>query len=118
MINILNRLLKKYLNYNKYSLGISHFIKIRPNYNNYKNLNDLDYKIYSQNGEDGIIDYLLSSLSIDKPKFLEIGVGDYSECNTRFVYERSSAKVVIDCIEDLENKILKNVSLWRGDLKI
>ena len=119
MINILNRLLKKYLNYNKYSLGISHFIKIRPNYNNYKNLNDLDYKIYSQNGEDGIIDYLLSSLSIDKPKFLEIGVGDYSECNTRFVYERSSTKgVVIDCIEDLENKISKNVSLWRGDLKI
>ena len=46
-------------------------------------------------------------------------MGDYSECNTRFVYERTSAKgVIVDCIEDLENKILKNVSLWRGDLKI
>ena len=105
MINILNRLLKKYLNYNKYSLGISHFIKIRPNYNNYKNLNDLDYKIYSQNGEDGIIDYLLSSLSIDKPKFLEIGV-EIIQNVIPGLFMRSSAKeIVIDCIEDLENKI-------------
>ena len=69
MIGILKRILKKYLDYKKYSNGVSHIIKIRPHYKNYENLNDLDYKIYSQNGEDGIIDYLLSSLSIDKPNF-------------------------------------------------
>ncbi len=119
MIGILKKVLKKYLDNKKYSNGVSHIIKIRPQYKNYENLNDLDYKIYSQNGEDGIIDYLLSSLSIDKPNFLEIGIGDYSECNTRFIYERASAKgIVIDCIDDLEKKISKNVNLWKGDLKI
>ena len=60
-----------------------------------RNINDLDYKIFSQNGEDGIIDYLLHALKIDKPKFVEIGVGDYSECNTRFLFERTSPKGLI-----------------------
>ena len=119
MIRILKKFLKKYFDHRKYLNGLSHIIKIRPQYKSYENLNDLDYKIYSQNGEDGIIDYLLSSLSINKPKFLEIGIGDYSECNTRFIYERTSAKgVVVDCIDDLEKKISRNVKLWKGDLKI
>ena len=48
-----------------------------------KDPNFLPNKCFSQNGEDGIIDYLLHSLKIDKPKFVEIGIGDYSECNSR-----------------------------------
>ena len=73
-------------------IGTSHCSSMRPNYSNVKDLNDLDYKVFSQAGEDGIIDYLLYSLNIKKPKFIEIGVGDYRESNTRFVYERSSCK--------------------------
>jgi len=52
----------------KYSLGVSHVINMRSKYKKIKNINDLDYKVYSQNGEDGIIDYLLYSLKIDKSK--------------------------------------------------
>ena len=66
---------------------------LRKNYSEIKKLNDVDYKIFFTNGEDGIIDYLLTQLGIEKPKFLEIGVGDYSESNTRFIYEKSSQKV-------------------------
>jgi len=119
MEKILKKIFKKYFEKKNYLAGLSHFIKIRPAYHKYKNLNDLDYKVYSQNGEDGIIDYLLSSLNIDKPKFVEVGIGDYSECNSRFVYEKTSAKgIVIDCITDLERKISKSVNLWKGDLTI
>ena len=50
---------------------------------------EVDYKIFSQNGEDGIIDYLIYNLNLEKPTFLEIGVGDYAESNTRFLFERS-----------------------------
>jgi hypothetical protein len=79
----------------------------------------LDYKDFSQNGEDGIIDYLLYSLKIDKPKFVEIGIGTYKESNTRFLFERTGPEgLVIDYIEDLEKKIKKNVRFWKGDLTV
>jgi hypothetical protein len=39
-------------------------------------------KVYSQNGEDGIIEYLLSYLSAPTKKAVELGAGDGIECNT------------------------------------
>ena len=99
--------------------GSAHFISIRKHYSEVKNLNELDFKVFSQSGEDGIIDYLLYSLNIKIPKFVEIGIGDYQESNTRFLFEKTNAKgLVIDCLKDLKNKISKNVTLWKGDLII
>ena len=50
---------------------------------------------------------------------MEIGVGDFTECNTRFIFDRCSAKgTIIDCINNFEEKVKKNVELWKGDLKI
>ena len=112
---IFNRLSPKI----NFSVGLSHILNMRSKYKNIKNINDLDYKVFSQNGEDGIIDYLLYSIKIDKPKFVEIGIGDYSECNTRFLFERTSPKgLVVDCIEDLKIKVSKNIKLWRADITI
>ena len=59
-------------------LGLSHILNIRKNYNSITSISDVDYKIYSQFGEDGIIDFILRKLNIEKPKFVEIGVGDYT----------------------------------------
>jgi len=99
--------------------GSAHFINSRKNYPEVKNLNELDFKVFSQSGEDGIIEYLLYSLDIKIPKFVEIGIGDYQESNTRFLFEKTNAKgLVIDCLKDRKNKILKNVILWKGDLTI
>ena len=110
---------KDYQNRKLLMIGLSHILNMRKNYSNVENLNDLDFRIFSQNGEDGILDYLLYQLKIEKPKFLEIGVGDYSEANTRFIRDRSSTKgSIVDCIEDFENRVKKNVKLWRGELKI
>ena len=64
---------------NIFAIGSSHFSLIRHYYSEIKNLSDADYKVFSQTGEDGIIDYLLYSLNIKVPKFVEIGVGDYRE---------------------------------------
>ena len=102
-----------------FQMGVSHCNLMRKNYLQVKDLNELDYKVYSQSGEDGIIDYLLYMLNIKKPKFIEIGVGNYYESNTRFLFERSSCKgLVIDIIKDFEKEVGKNVNLWKGDLKI
>ena len=110
---------KKFFHKKLYMLGHSHLLNMREKYKNIENLNDVDYKIFSQNGEDGIVDYLLYQLKIEKPKFLEIGVGDNTEANTRFIFERTSPKgLVIDSIQDLEIKIKKNLAVWRGELNI
>lgn len=110
---------KNYLEKRLYMLGSSHFIKSRTYYKNIKSLSDTEFKIYSQNGEDGILDYLIFSLGIKRPKFIEIGIGDYSESNTRFIFERTSPKgMVVDSIPNLENKIKKRIKIWKGDLKI
>ena len=118
-MKIINKIFNRLSPKINFSLGLSHILNMRSKYKNIKKINDLDYKVFSQNGEDGIIDYLLYSLKIDKPKFVEIGIGDYSECNTRFLFERASPKgLVIDCIEDLKIKVSKNIKLWRADITI
>jgi|TARA_B100002003_G_scaffold172253_1_gene160229 hypothetical protein len=119
IIYLINRLFKKYFDKKIFMIGCSHILNIRQSYNNINKLNDLDYKVFSQNGEDGIIDYLLSRLNIAKPKFVEIGVGDYSESNTRFFFERTSCKgMIIDCLQNLKAQVSKNIKLWKGDLTI
>lgn len=114
-----NLFLKRFLRKKLYMIGLSHILSSRKYYSKVSLLSDVDYKIFSQNGEDGILDYLLTSLAIENPKFLEIGVGDFTECNTRFIFDRCSAKgTIIDCINNFEEKVKKNVELWKGDLKI
>ena len=109
--NIINNLI--------YSVGINSLLSNKKFYERAKNINECELKIYSQNGEDGIIDFLLHKLNITKPNFIEIGVGEYVESNTRFLYERYYQKgLIIDCINDLEKKVFSNVSRWKGDLKV
>jgi hypothetical protein len=45
-------------------------------------LNRHEARVYSQNGEDGIIAWLLSLVGAPRRTFVEFGVGDGSECNT------------------------------------
>jgi hypothetical protein len=89
---------------------------------NLKNINDIEqvfYKVFSQNGEDGILQYLLYSLKINTPKFVEIGTENYSESNTRYIYETYSTDgLIIDGHENLEEKIGKFLPLYKGNLKI
>ena len=120
MINKIKKIIfKKFFERKILLLGQSHFLNYRPKYKSLKNISDLDYKIFSQNGEDGIIDYLLYSLDITSPKFIEIGVGNYQESNTRYLFETTSPKgLIIDCVKNLKTEVLKNTKLWRGDLKI
>ena len=51
---------------------------------NYKNsLRKHEAKLYSQNGEDGLLMYLVSKIGVETNSMLEIGIGDVSECNSR-----------------------------------
>ena len=50
-------------------------------------ISDVEYKVFSQWGEDGIIQYLVNSIEIPEASrsFIEFGVEDYSEANTKLL---------------------------------
>ena len=84
-----------------------------------KSLDQTYFKVFSQNYEDGIIDYLLQSLEIKKVKFVEIGTQDYSESNTRFLFEKNSTKgLIIDGHPNLKTEVSKILKIWRGHLQV
>lgn len=51
----------------------------------YARLCDAEFRVHSQFGEDGIIQYLISRVPIEHDVFVEFGVADYRESNTRFL---------------------------------
>src|SRR5580704_12114877 len=44
-----------------------------------------EFSAFSQNCEDGIIDYLLQNASVRNRYFIEIGISDGLECNTAWL---------------------------------
>jgi len=51
----------------------------------FSSLREAEFTVFSQAGEDGIIQYLIQRVPIEGETFVEIGVGDYREANTRFL---------------------------------
>ena len=117
--NIFSSLISKENDRTIFSIGSAHFSKMKKNYPDIKSLIEVDYKVFSQNGEDGIIDFLTYILNIKNIKFIEIGVGDYTECNTRFLtYNFPFQGLVCDFNEKLKSNIGTLVSTHRGNIKI
>lgn len=56
------------------------------------NINLHERKIYSQNGEDGIIEFIFSKIGITNKFSVEFGVGNGFECNTVYLLERKGWK--------------------------
>ena len=100
-------------------LGLNLIYKSRIFYEKYYVLEDAENKIFSQNGEDGIIDFIVQRLGLRKPTFVEIGVGDYSEANTRLIYEMYYSRgLIVDLVNNFKDKVSINVNLWRGNLNV
>jgi hypothetical protein len=87
----------------------------RQRYDVVTSINDAEVSVFSQWGEDGILDLLCESLGLTRPRCLEIGVGDYREANTRLLVElRGSPAVVVDADPHLRQRLLKQEIAWRG----
>ena len=60
-------------------------------------LEDFEFRVFSQQGEDGIIQFLTSTILIKNKTFIEFGVGDFFESNCRFLMMKDDWKgFVID----------------------
>lgn len=84
-----------------------------------KNLHDVEFKVFSQFGEDGIIQYLIEKTGItqDESIFIEFGVENYLESNTRFLLVNNNWKgLVFDGSKQNIDSIKTQDFFWRNDL--
>ncbi len=83
-------------------------------------IEDIEFKIFSQFGDDGIIQFLIDKLEIDYEyqNFIEFGVEDYSEANTKFLLLNNnwSGLILDSSNENIEN-IKKNNFFWKFELE-
>ncbi len=81
------------------------------------NINDYEFKIFSQFGDDGIIQYLIKNVPIKNEVFIEFGVGDYSESNTRFLLMNNNwSGFVMDASSEAMEKLKCQSWYWKYNL--
>ncbi|MCF8259748.1 MAG: hypothetical protein K9J12_03165 [Melioribacteraceae bacterium] len=81
-------------------------------------LSDIEFKVFSQWGEDGIIQFLISKVPIQNKIFVEFGVENYLESNTRFLLMNNNwSGLILDGDENNIQSIRGKKFYWRYDLK-
>ena len=85
--------------------------------NDIESLSEVEFKAFSQWGEDGIIQYLINKVLIKNRSFVEFGVENYIESNTRFLLINNNWKgLVLDGSQSHINYIRNDSIYWRHDL--
>jgi hypothetical protein len=77
-----------------------------------------EFQVYSQWGEDGIIQYLLRHVEVPNRQFIEFGVENYMEANTRWLVEAHDwSGLVIDGSEEHVRFIREGEIYWKHQLR-
>ncbi|MDA8100065.1 MAG: hypothetical protein M0042_10595 [Nitrospiraceae bacterium] len=85
---------------------------------NARSADEAEFKVYSQWGEDGIIQYLIANVPIERKLFVEFGVENYRESNTRFLLINNYwAGLVIDGSAENIQDIRNDMVYWGYNLK-
>jgi hypothetical protein len=83
-----------------------------PRYSNSKRLLKYQFRVNSQNGEDGIINEIMKRIGVNDKVFVEIGVGEGTENNTAFLLSQGWSGYWIDSVNFLKtlqkNRITKD----------
>ncbi len=81
-------------------------------------LKQFEFKVFSQWGEDGIIQYLIHAIAIPTPVFVEFGVHDYRESNTRFLLQHDNwTGLIMDASQEYVDTIRKDPVYYRHNLR-
>jgi len=85
---------------------------------NSSRLIDYEFKVFSQGGEDGIIQFLTSNLNIKNRTFIEFGTEDFHESNCRFLLVKDSwSGFVIDGSAHNMERLRASRFYWRSSLR-
>ena len=116
---ILNRLFLRKFDDIKVQKGQLFERHLEQNLNKITTIEETFFKVFSQDYEDGIIQYLIKSLGLKNIKFVEIGTQDYSESNTRYIFETMRCEgLIIDPTPNLKKKINSFLRTWKNTLTI
>ena len=93
-------------------------IEARQNSKKEGGINEQEFQVYSQWGEDGIIQFLLRHVEIKNRVFVEFGASNYLESNTRFLLVNNNwSGLVIDGDPLNVSSIRADPIYWRFNLK-
>ncbi len=113
----LRQLLQPEISNLKFLLGQSSILSSRALSQNFNFLWDAEVKVYSQWGEDGILDYICETVGTSKPNVVEIGAGNFIECNSRFLAEFRGANVLlVDTRKDLTITAMNSSIYWKSQI--
>jgi hypothetical protein len=77
-----------------------------------------EFRVFSQWGEDGLIQYLLRHVPIERHVFVEFGVENYTESNTRFLLTNNHwAGLIIDGSAENIAQVRRDPIYWATNLK-
>lgn len=80
-------------------------------------IRDAEFRVFSQFGEDGIIQFLVQNVPMTDDSFVEIGVEDYRESNTRFLLQNNGWRgLIIDAGRAHLRFTQRRRFRWRYDL--
>ena len=89
------------------------FAKARPLHT----LADAEFRVFSQWGEDGIIEWLVSQVAVSNNRFIEFGVENFIEANCRFLMQNRNWKgLIFDGNEDFMAGLRNDRMFWMYDL--
>jgi hypothetical protein len=82
-----------------------------------KNIQNAEFKVFSQFGDDGIIQYLINHIPIENKSFIEFGVQNYTESNTRFLLINNNWRgLIIEADKANIEYIINDEISWRYEL--
>lgn len=82
-----------------------------------KSLGEVEFQAFSQRGEDGILQYIIGRIEIPNRIFIEFGVEDYTESNTRLLLMANSwSGLVIDGDAANVRFIKEDFIYWKYDI--
>jgi len=121
IIKFLISKIKKILNIGKGSnevqkLALGKMLSKKNKLKTIEKIEDIEFKIFSQFGDDGIIQFLIDKLKIDYEyhNFVEFGVEDYSEANTKFLLLNNNwSGLILDSSNENIESIKKNFFFWK-----
>jgi len=81
------------------------------------NIQHYEIRVFSQWGEDGIIQFLINNIAIENRVFVEFGVQNYTESNTRFLLINNNwSGLVIDGSKKNIEYIKRDPIYWQYNL--
>lgn len=82
-------------------------------------LHEVEFKIFSQFGDDGIIHWLVNQLKMTSKTFVEFGVENYQESNTRFLLRKENwSGLVMDGSSGNVKQIRRLPEFWKHELHV